>query len=162
MLKYIGILELVYLFSLYSVGIPIHIAVDVNGATLVNVARMIVIIMVRRANSVGLSDTSVCIISHYFSSIRNIFGITRTNCVRRALPAGIRDIRTAAVTIRIHLTRIDADDVDARRAKVEFAIGSINHPAGTRSIPITTETDVTIIDYIIRMKVRKELVRRVP
>lgn len=31
------------------VGIPIHIAVDVNGTTLVNVARMIVIITVRRA-----------------------------------------------------------------------------------------------------------------
>ena len=121
MLKYIGILELVYLFSLYSVGIPIHIAVDVNGATLVNVARMIVIIMVRRANSVGLSDTSVCIISHYFSSIRNIFGITRTNCVRRALPAGIRDIRTADVTARIHIIRMVVVVVEVRRAKVDFS-----------------------------------------
>ena len=111
MLKYIGILELVYLFSLYPVGIrDIPTTVVVNVAIRANEVRNVVVVVVeaRRAKleifywheryPVGIRHTSVCIITHYFSSICHIFGITWTNRIRRAPPVGTRDIHHAVVT----------------------------------------------------------------
>ena len=100
-------------------------------------------------NPVGLSDTSVCIIPHHFSSIRNIFGITRTNCVRRAVhlsPAGIPSHGVKVdVTIRINVVCTAATHM-ARRAKVEFFIGSINYSVETIHMLIVISDDPTVIN----------------
>ena len=59
-----------------------------------------------------------------------------------SVPVGIADMPTEAAdaTSRMHNTHIIVVVVEIRRAKLEFIIGSINHPVGT-GIPI--DADVT-------------------
>ena len=62
--------------------------------------------------------------------------------------AGIAAIPTVAADVTTRVNNVRSVDMSMiRRAKLEFVIGSINHPAGICDIP-TIVTDITIRIYV--------------